>query len=109
MGAHFHLSIRSLQWQGIKEYLGLDDVNRRLRLYLADADSGFSYTSADFTSPVALVVGGEAAGAGEDARLLSDDRVHIPIPGPAESLNAGIAAGVLLFEVVRQRKMSRST
>jgi TrmH family RNA methyltransferase len=108
MGAHFHLPIRSLQWVAIKEYLGLDDPGRNLRIYLADAGDGLSYISADFITPIALVIGGEAAGAGEEARRWSDERVHIPLPGKAESLNAAMAAGILLFEVIRQRNLTRS-
>jgi TrmH family RNA methyltransferase len=108
MGAHFHLPIRSLPWAGIIDYLGLDDQSRGLHIYLADSGNGLFYNQADFISPVALVIGGEAEGASEQARLISDERVHIPIPGQAESLNAGIAAGILLFEVVRQRNLTRS-
>jgi TrmH family RNA methyltransferase len=108
MGAHFHLPIHSLPWAGIKDYLGLGNSDRALQIYLADAKTGLPYTRADFISPTALLIGGEAEGAGEEARRWSDERVHIPLAGRAESLNAGIAAGILLFEVVRQRNLTRS-
>jgi TrmH family RNA methyltransferase len=48
-------------------------------------------------------VGGEATGAGTDAISLADEKVHIAMHGMSESLNAAIATGILLFEVVRQR------
>ena len=48
--------------------------------------------------------GGEAEGASEPARRLANASVSIPMPGEAESLNAGVAGVVLMFEVVRQRK-----
>jgi RNA methyltransferase, TrmH family len=108
MGAHFHLPIRSLQWSEIKDYLGLANPGRTLKVYLADAATGLSYSRADFSSPVGLIIGGEAEGAGDEARRWNDERVHIPLPGQMESLNAGIAAGILLFEVVRQRNLMRS-
>jgi RNA methyltransferase, TrmH family len=108
MGAHFHLPIRSFQWSEIIDYLGLSNPNRALQMYLADAAAGLPYTRADLRSPTALVIGGEAEGAGEEARRWNDEQLHIPLPGQAESLNAGIAAGILLFEVVRQRNLTRS-
>ena len=58
---------------------------------------------ADFTTPLALIIGGEAAGSGTEAASLADKKVHIPMPGGTESLNAAVAASILLFEVVRQR------
>jgi len=48
-------------------------------------------------------VGGEADGASEPARNLANIIVKIPMPGKIESINAGVAGAVLMFEVVRQR------
>jgi TrmH family RNA methyltransferase len=74
-----------------------------LVVYLADSSGGLIYTQADFRSPLALIMGSEAEGAGIEAQSLADARVHISMPGEAESLNAAIAAAILMFEVVRQR------
>jgi TrmH family RNA methyltransferase len=52
---------------------------------------------------VALLVGGEARGAGPEAASLDPVPVHIPMPGGGESLNVAVATGILLFEIVRQR------
>jgi TrmH family RNA methyltransferase len=101
MGAHFHLPIHSLSWEEIK--LILKEPANRLRVYLADSTAGIPYTKADFRSPLAFIVGGEAAGAGPESASLADETVHIPMPGGSESLNAGVAASILLFEAVRQR------
>ncbi len=98
MGAHFRLPVQPMSWPEIRS-----TVSGRLKVYLAAAGAGSEYTQADFRRPVALVVGGEAAGAGPEAQALADEKVHIPMPGGSESLNAGVAAGILLFEVVRQR------
>jgi TrmH family RNA methyltransferase len=58
----------------------------------------------DLTRPTALVLGNEAWGLPPDLATLLDERVGIPMPGPAESLNVGIAGSILLFEAVRQRR-----
>jgi TrmH family RNA methyltransferase len=52
-----------------------------------------------------LVIGGEAEGVSDEARKLADGLVTIPMPGRSESLNAAVAAGILLFDVVRQRSI----
>lgn len=99
MGALFRLPIFQLDWQEIRRKL----QSAGLRVIVAAAGAGTAYTQADLHSPLALVIGGEAGGAGENARLLADEQVHIPMPGQAESLNAAIASAILLFEIVRQR------
>ena len=58
---------------------------------------------ADFRSPLALIIGGEAEGASEAARKLAAQSVSIPMAGKTESLNAAIAGSILMFEVRRQR------
>jgi TrmH family RNA methyltransferase len=74
-----------------------------MKVYLADSAAGLPYTDADFHSPLALIVGGEASGAGSESAFLANLKVHIPMPGGSESLNAAIAASIILFEVLRQR------
>ena len=101
MGAHFRLPVQPLAWEEIAGLIS------GLNIYLASAGEGLPYTQADFKSPLALIVGGEAEGASSQANRLSTGRVHIPMPGGSESLNAAIAAGVLLFEVLRQRNLEK--
>lgn len=97
MGAHFRLPIHSLDWDEIAPQLS------PLQVYLAAMDEGLPCTQADFRPPLALIVGSEAEGAGPQATRLANASVHIPMPGGGESLNAAIAAGILLFEILRQR------
>lgn len=99
MGAHFHIPILSTSWDDIKEQVA------GLGVYLAVMAGDVAYTEADFRSPCALVIGGEAEGASPYARNLATTSVHIPMPGEMESLNAAVAGAVLLFEVVRQRNL----
>ncbi len=62
-----------------------------------------NYTQADYTSPVGIVLGGEGKGLHELTRKRCDFLVSLPTTGPVKSLNVSVAAGVVLFEAVRQR------
>jgi RNA methyltransferase, TrmH family len=57
----------------------------------------------DMAAPVALIIGNEGNGVAEDLAVKTDGAITIPCPGPVESLNAAIAASVLLYEASRQR------
>ena len=54
--------------------------------------------------PIAIVIGSEGEGISELTKKRCDDIVSIPLAGQVNSLNASVACGVALFEVVRQRK-----
>jgi RNA methyltransferase, TrmH family len=97
MGAHFRLPIQALNWDEIRTY------TRDLQIHLADMEGATACWQADFRSPLALIVGGEAVGASQPARELATGRVSIPMPGRTESLNAAAAGAILMFEVLRQR------
>jgi 23S rRNA (guanosine2251-2'-O)-methyltransferase len=57
----------------------------------------------DYTAPLALVVGSEENGIASEILKISDEKVLIPMVGRIESLNVSVAAGILLYEVERQR------
>ena len=63
--------------------------------------------SADLAGPVALVIGNEGSGVPAEVAAKTDGAVTIPCPGPVESLNAAVAASVLLYEAARQRTAPR--
>jgi TrmH family RNA methyltransferase len=104
MGAHFRLRLLQRQWQEISAYCK-PSGSPALQLMLAESGGGVSCWQADLKQPLALVIGGEADGASEEVRKAVDLLLNIPMPGRFESLNAAVAAGILLFEVVRQRSM----
>ena len=96
MGAHFRLPIHFVTWDHIQAF------TKGLQVSLADMD-GQSCWEVDLRQPVVLIIGGEAEGASIDARHLATQKISIPMSGNIESLNAGVAGSVLMFEVVRQR------
>jgi TrmH family RNA methyltransferase len=98
MGAHFRLPIHSMTWDEIQRFC--ESANQRI--YLADMD-GQSCWEMDLRQPIALVIGSEADGVSESARKLAHQKISVPMSGNIESLNAGVAGSILMFEVVRQR------
>jgi 23S rRNA (guanosine2251-2'-O)-methyltransferase len=63
-----------------------------------------SYTDIDLKGPVGIVLGSEGEGLHELTRKRCDFLVSLPTSGPVRSLNVSVAAGVMLFEAVRQRR-----
>lgn len=63
-----------------------------------------TYTEVDLKGSIGIVLGGEGEGLHELTRNRCDFLVSLPTAGPVRSLNVSVAAGVMLFEVVRQRK-----
>lgn len=101
MGAHFHLPIHALPWESIQNTLS------GFPIFLATAAANLPLWEADFVQPCVLLLGGEAFGATSMGEALATHRVSIPMAGRAESLNAAIAGGILIAEVLRQRHYSR--
>jgi 23S rRNA (guanosine2251-2'-O)-methyltransferase len=69
-----------------------------------DEGGDMAYTDYDFTAPTAIVIGSEGSGLSSRIRKLCDHRLSIPMMGSVGSLNASVAAGVVFFEALRQRK-----
>ena len=101
MGAHFRLPIHSMTWEEIEQVVKLEG----LQVLIADMD-GRSCWEMDLRQPIALVIGSEAEGVSESARKLANGKIGIPMAGEVESLNAGVAGSVLMFEVMRQRAVN---
>ncbi len=73
----------------------------------ADQEAPTLYTAADLTPPICLVLGNEAEGLRRLVKEKCDLLVHLPLFGHIPSLNVSVAAGVLLYEVIRQRSSEK--
>lgn len=100
MGAHFRVAIAPLDdaWRDALI------VTCPVRI-LAEADATALYDEVDWRSPSALIVGSEAHGPTDMGRSLASQSARIPLLNGVESLNAGVAAAIMLFEAARQRRL----
>ena len=81
----------------------LEELKKRgVWIYAADMD-GDLWCDVDYAGPVALVIGSEGRGVGRLVKERCDVTVSLPMQGKINSLNASVAAGILLFEVAKQR------
>jgi 23S rRNA (guanosine2251-2'-O)-methyltransferase len=77
--------------------------NSGVTVFAASEKASENYTKKDYTVPTAIVMGSEDVGISPQVLRLCDEMVSIPILGTIQSLNVSVAAGVLMYEVVRQR------
>lgn len=98
MGAHFRIPTAEAPWHEISQYC------EGLNIYLTAGDGDTPYDDVDWQAGWAVIIGSEAHGVGNQAEALAQHRITIPMAAKTESLNAVVAAGVVLFEAARQRK-----
>jgi TrmH family RNA methyltransferase len=105
MGAHFRLpAFPEQDWSQVKAISGKLGVDLQ-RLFATEAEAAQSYDEIDWRLASALIISNEAHGLSEDAREVAQGGlVSIPMLGDTESLNAAMAATVVLFEAARQRR-----
>jgi TrmH family RNA methyltransferase len=101
MGAQFRVPVHALDWP---------ELTARFpdhALYLADAAGDVSFHAVDWRRPALLVVGGEAHGVSAAAHALPHTTISIPMAPGAESLNAAVAASLLIYEARRHTFSAR--
>ncbi len=81
-----------------------DWANQGMQIVGLDAGGDTSLDEFDGTDPTVIVVGSEGKGLSRLVRETCDSVLSIPMAGPVESLNASVAAGVVLSEIARQRR-----
>ena len=74
-----------------------------IKVVAATEKASTLYTDCDFSVPTAVVMGSEDVGISDEVLRLCDELVAIPMQGNIGSLNVSVAAGVMMYEVVRQR------
>jgi len=77
-------------------------------LIATDLSASVSPYQADFTKPLALMIGNESNGLSSEHLAFADLKVKLPMAPQVESLNASVASGVLMYEVLRQREFMGS-
>lgn len=87
------------------------DKLKKAGLWIAgtDLEGKEMHYEADLTGPIAVVIGSEGEGISRLVCEKCDFLVKIPMLGQAESLNASVAAGVLMYEIVRQREIKKKS
>lgn len=101
MGSIFHIPI--IQNADMENVMGLFKANG---IFTMGAHLQGEKTPYDINlkNPCAILIGNESKGLSDEISRLSDSLVKIPMPGKAESLNASVAAAVLMYETLRQRR-----
>jgi len=74
-----------------------------LKVICAAEKSGVPASDSPLTGPCVLILGSEDKGISRELTALSDHRVKIPMTGTIESLNVSVSAGILIYEIIRQR------
>ncbi len=77
--------------------------NSGFKLVAATEKGDYEYTGGNYTGPVCLVMGAEDTGVSYEHLALCDEWVRIPVLGKIESLNVSVAAGILIYEALKQR------
>lgn len=89
-------AIRFLQGSGVRVVAATEKAVRK-------------YTEVEYADPVAIIMGAEDTGVSSDNLRICDEMVSIPQMGTIGSLNVSVAAGIMMYEVVRQRLSDNMT
>ena len=101
MGSIFHLMI----FDEIDLEKTIHELKKRkFRIFGTDVKEGKSFGKLDPSGKICLLIGNEAEGLNRKLLRSSDEIIHIPTYGKAESLNVAVAGGILLNEIMRKRK-----
>lgn len=77
--------------------------NKGIKVYSTALENSTSIFNVNYKEGALLVIGNESRGVSQDIYSISDGLIRIPMPGQAESLNAGVAASIIMYEAMKQR------
>lgn len=98
MGGVFHLPLVRTTHEALQQWL----QQHQVRLVGLSPDAKLTWTELPCGTPIALAIGEERHGLSDAMRTLCETRVRLPMTGRADSLNVGVATGVMLYELVRR-------
>jgi len=101
IGSVFHLPV--IEKLELKDII-LELKSSGFKIFASEVRRGKDYIKINYPEKICLLIGSEASGIDKEVLHLADERIKIPIYGKAESLNASVAAGILLYEMVRKKK-----
>ncbi|MEO6541530.1 MAG: TrmH family RNA methyltransferase, partial [Ferruginibacter sp.] len=82
-----------------------DDLHMNgIKVFATEMKADKTIQSVDFREPCAIIMGAEDKGIYPALMKICDDKIKIPMPGDFDSLNVSVATGIILYEIVRQRK-----
>ena len=97
MGAHFRLQIVEARWDEI-----ISAASDYDQVVAAEADAAGTVYDVDWSSPTILILGSEAHGLSTESQALTPKPIRIPMAPGVESLNAAVAASIILFHARRE-------
>ena len=98
MGAIFRVKV--IECEDLKKVLK-EMKKRKIKVYATDLQTDKSIYDVDYQKS-AIIIGNEANGVSRDILELADEKIKIPMIGKTESLNAAVATGIILYEVIRK-------
>ncbi len=99
MGSIFNIDIiEDKELSFVKELMG-----KGYKMVCSSLDTEYNFYDIDFNEKIIITVGNEGNGVSKELYDISDIKVKIPMPGGAESLNAAVAASIMIYEGVRQK------
>ena len=98
MGAIFRVKV--IECEDLKKVVK-EMKKRKIKVYATDLQTDKSIYDVDFKKS-AIVIGNEANGVSKELLEIADEKIRIPMNGKTESLNAAVATGIILYEVVRK-------
>ena len=99
MGAIFRVNI--IETDNLKKKL-LEAQENNFKIMVTSLNTRNSIYNVDFNKKV-IVIGNEASGVSKTIQEIADEKVKIPMLGKTESLNASVAAGIMIYEYVRRK------
>ena len=102
MGSVFSLPLMACE--DLPAFLKIAATNKQMQVLCTSLADSYDYAEADYSKGSIIVIGNESQGVSQEVFDTATTRIKIPIYGEAESLNAAVAAAIIMYEAVKQRR-----